>query len=238
MNEARQPIYLFSDSQLLFWREETRLFLDSVRALISSKSPRAAYVGASNGDDPRFYSIFEAAMESITISERRMIHSAFSDADRRFVVDADLVLLAGGDIERGWRVINDTGLGELLIRKYAEGAVLMGISAGAAQLGLFALREGAESAAGLIEMLKLVPFIVGSHEEHEDWTSLRSTIEACDGKAIGIGIPSGGGMAYHPDGSVQALRRTLHEFTSVNGRIRERLLIPPAEGADLSGRSH
>jgi hypothetical protein len=45
----------------------------------------AAYIGASNGDRPEFYGIFEAAVDAIGITDRRMIDytSASSLLSRR-----------------------------------------------------------------------------------------------------------------------------------------------------------
>lgn len=223
-----QPIYLFADSQLLFWSDEGKLFLESLRELIPDASPKAAYVGASNGDDPQFYSIFEAAMEGIGIHDSRMILSSFPTTDELFMNEADIILLAGGDVERGWEVFNQTGLTELIIKRYLEGAVLIGISAGAVQLGLFGLAQK-DSLNKLIDTFKLVPFIIGAHEEKQEWKSLRDAIELLDGSASGIGIPAGGGLIYYPDQTVEAIRYPLHEFSMREGRISSSLLLPKQE---------
>ena len=81
MNTALQPIHLFADSQLLFWKNNDGLYLKALWDLVDRPAPKAAYVGASNDDDPRFYSIFEAAMEGIGIADCRMIASSFSPDD-------------------------------------------------------------------------------------------------------------------------------------------------------------
>ena len=62
-----KPLFLLADSQLLFWRRGGAPFLNSVRDVIDVSSPKAAYIGASNADDPEYYSIFVAAMEMIGI---------------------------------------------------------------------------------------------------------------------------------------------------------------------------
>src|SRR5262245_8747949 len=113
-----KPIYLFADSQLLFWRDRGDLLLRSIRKLIHHAYPQAAYPGASNGDDPQFYSIFEAAMQAVDISECRMFPSHPSADDRSFLTNADIILLAGGDVERGWNVFSSNGVKELVTRKY------------------------------------------------------------------------------------------------------------------------
>jgi cyanophycinase len=221
-----QPIYLFADSQLLFWRNRDELFLDSIRNLIDGSAPKAAYVGASNGDDPAFYSIFEAAMEGIGIEDCRMILSSFPADDQLFIDDSDIILLAGGDVERGWNVFNEVGLKDVIIRKYYEGSVLIGISAGAVQLGMFGLSEAEGSANRLIDTFKLIPFIISTHEEREEWVSLKGALQLLNGSVKGIGIPTGGGLVYHPDHSIEAIRYPSSELTMRDGELNCSILIP------------
>lgn len=58
----RQPLYLLADSQLLFWKRDGRPLLETaLDGLARDKPLSAAYIGASNGDRPEFYEIFEAA---------------------------------------------------------------------------------------------------------------------------------------------------------------------------------
>ena len=101
MDSIVKPLLLLADSQLLFWRRGDTPFLNSVRDVIDVSSPKAAYIGASNGDDPEYYSIFEAAMEMIGIHRCRMAPSSPTDEDISFLNDADIILLAGGDAVRG-----------------------------------------------------------------------------------------------------------------------------------------
>lgn len=221
-----QPIYLFADSQLLFWRDGGKLLLDSIVRLVARDSPRAAYLGASNGDDPEYYSIFEAAMEGAGVRDCRMILSAFSPADQSFLNEADIILLAGGEVERGWNVFVETGMRESVVRRYHEGAVLMGVSAGAVQLGPCGLLERVAPTARPLETFGLVPFVVDAHDEGREWGRLRRSVRHLGGDARGIGIPSGGGMIYHPDGRVEAVRRPLHEISAVGGAAGDALLLP------------
>lgn len=226
MKANPQPIYLFADSQLLFWSEGGELFLNSIRRLVARDSPKAAYVGASNGDAPEFYSIFEAAVGGAGVHRRRMILRSFSAEDQSFLREADIILLAGGDVERGWRVFTETGIREFIIRRYYEGAVLMGISAGAAQLGLYGYVERGASPPELVGTFKLVPFVIDAHDEKQKWGRLRRAIRLLDGAAKGIGIPAGGGLIYYPDQRVEAIRRPLSEFSIEGGGIKDALLLP------------
>lgn len=232
MARELQPIYCLSDSQLLFWRrdEGERPWLERALGEIGGEPVRAAYVGASNGDEPAFYSIFAAAMESLGVSAHRMILSQFGKDDREFLATADLVLLAGGDPVRGWRVFEQSGLQEAILGRYFAGATLLGVSAGAVQLGWLAAPEdmepGEARAGDVTYTFRLVPAVVGVHEEDEDWRRLRGVLRVADVPVRGLGIPSGGGMIYHPDGVVEPVRHPVHELVPEEDGLRHSLLMP------------
>lgn len=256
MERGLQPIYCLADSQLLFWREEggAEPWLASVvqglRSAGRAEPPlRAAYVGASSDDEPAFYSIFRAAVEAVGIEDHRMILSGFGSEDRAFLATADLVVLSGGDPVRGWRIFEQSGLQEAITKRYFEGAVLLGVSAGAVQLGWAAAPEE-DAQAGLEAdavafTFRLVPAVVGVHEEDRDWSGLRRLLEVSEVAVRGLGIPSGGGLAYHPDGVIEPIRLPVHELVpdhralrgGAQGRLRHSLLLPgsdsPAEPTEL-----
>ena len=198
-------IILLADSQLLFWRENGQLVLERV---VKARGLKAAYVGASNGDHPDFYAIFVAAMEGFGIFDCRMIPSAISEADLAFLNDADIILLAGGDVELGWRTFVANGLDRHIVRRYLEGASLIGVSAGAVQLGL----GGLAADGSLIETFKLVPFIIGAHEEADNWKTTTKLLRLSATNTRAIGLPTGGGAIYHPDHTVEPLRHPLVEL--------------------------
>lgn len=226
MEMTLQPIYLFADSQLLFWKDEGSLFLDSVGSRVMHSSPKAAYIGASNGDVPEFYSLFAAAMEGIGVHACKMILSSFPVEDESFLNEADIILLAGGDVEMGWGILAERGIKEVVMRRYYEGAVLLGVSAGAVQLGLCGLMEREQSFDGLVETFKLVPFSIGAHEEGREWETLKRTLRLLNGGSKGIGIPAGGGLIYYPDQSVEAIRQPLSVFSIEGGEMKHDLLFP------------
>ena len=118
-----KPMYLLADSQLLFWKSDSNSLAERVRADLDSSIPKAAYIGASNGDQPEFYSLFQEAMEAMGISNCRSVPSQPSREDVSFIQDADLILLSGGDAERGWLAFEQNGLKELLPRKRFDGRV-------------------------------------------------------------------------------------------------------------------
>jgi Peptidase family S51 len=246
-----KPIFLLADSQLLFWRDEGELFLGRARALIDAdaaaehagRSPRAAYLGASNGDAPEFYQLFLAAMDQIDVHDCRQIPAQPAAEDLDFLAAADLILLAGGEVRRGWDAFKAAGLDQKLVERYYSGALLLGVSAGAVQLGLKGWDETGERTS---DMLRIVPFVVDVHDE-PGWGRLLQAVPRAGEHARGIGIPSGGGALYHPDYSVEPVRHPLVEVSQAESGMQQALLLPgqaagpaaeaapPAEAASAAG---
>ena len=222
-----KPIYLFADSQLLFWKDYDQLFLDSVRDLIECPQPKAAYIGASNGDEPAFYSLFQGAMDGIGVRDCCMINAHLSGAESSFLNRADLILLAGGDVQRGWDAFKQNGVREAVVKRYLEGAVLIGISAGSVQLGWFGWPEGELTGNRLFDTFKLVPFAVDAHDEKNAWRNLRQSLQFSGGVVHGIGLPAGGGLIYHTNHTVESIRYPAVELFLKNGEITQSLLMPP-----------
>lgn len=199
---------------MLFWRRDDRLLLETAL----DESPReeplgAAYIGASNGDRPEFYEIFEAAMDAVRITHRRMIGSSFGPDDRAFLERARLIVLAGGDVRLGWNTFEKTGMKDVILDRHAKGAVLVGISAGAVQLGRYGVVESPDTdGTELLDMFDLIPLVIDAHDERAEWGRLSRAIQTLKGTTTGLGIPSGGGVIAQPDGTVEPLRRPVHEF--------------------------
>jgi cyanophycinase-like exopeptidase len=164
-------------------------------------------------------------MDAIGITDRRMIDSSFGTDDRAFLESAQLIVLAGGDVRRGWTTFETTGMKEVIEGRYAQGAVLVGVSAGAVQLGRYGIVESPGSTATeLLEMFKLVPAVIDTHDERGEWTRLSRAIRSLEGAAIGLGIPAGGGVIVHADNTIEPLRRPAHEFRLEDTRVIHSLL--------------
>jgi len=219
-----KPLYLLADSQLLFWKDGNRLFLERIREQLDSSNPTAAYIGASNGDNPEFYSIFQAAMASIDLHSCCLIPSSPSGKDKAFLASASLVLLAGGDAEQGWKVFEQNGLKDLIAQKRYDGAVLVGVSAGAAQIGRGTLLQAATMKE--LPLFQLAPFYVDAHQEQSEWWDLRALVNLAGNGARGLGIPAGGGMIYTSEGSLEPVRKGLVEFLRQEDKLIENLLLP------------
>jgi cyanophycinase len=225
-----KPIFLLADSQLLFWRDdEGHRLLERARQLIEAgetgKPPKAAYLGASNGDAPEFFDLFQGAMGEIGIRDCRHVPADASPEDLAFLAAADLLLLAGGDVRRGWEAFTGKGLKDRIVERYYAGAVLVGISAGAVQLGLKGWDE-----KGLFDTFCLVPFVVGAHDE-PTWSELLRAVTKAGEHTRGLGIPTGGGVLYHPDYSLEPVRHPATEVELTESGPRQALLFPGGDKA-------
>jgi len=219
-----KPLYLLADSQLLFWKSESGSLVERIRADLDTANPKAAYVGASNADQPEFYSLFVAAMEGMGITNCRMIPTQPSREDFLFMEEASLILLAGGDVELGWRAFEQNGLKDLIPRKRFDGALLVGISAGAIQLGLGSLSNAAQPKQ--ISMFRFAPFYIGAHDEKNDWWDLRALVNLSPSDARGIGLSTGGGAVYYLDGTLEPIRKPLIEIVKQDSQISESFIGP------------
>ncbi|MCP4655821.1 MAG: type 1 glutamine amidotransferase-like domain-containing protein [bacterium] len=234
MVEPIKPIFLFADSQLLFWQEGDQPFLQRAREAVEAENPQAAYVGASNGDDPVFFELFRSAMEGIGITECRMIPSEPSAEDLEFCGTADLMMLAGGDVKRGWDVMKDNGVSQKIIEIYYGGGVLMGVSAGAIQLGLYGWSQDEEGEVELFETVKLVPALIDVHQE-PDWIRLTEAVPKLGEYIHGVGIPSGGGVIVHADKTLEPVRRSLVDMRLREGEVQQTLIFPPGPEGEEAG---
>lgn len=239
-----KPIFLFADSQVLFWRSKEDLFIQRIREVIEDDENRpdgeitAAYIGASNGDKQEYYDIFSAALQQIGITNCRHIKAKPAAEDYTYLRTSDLVLLAGGSTIKGWKAIKKTDLMQKIIECYHNGAVLAGVSAGAIQLGLRGWRMSKKIPADLFPTFQLVPAVVDVHDE-SDWRFLTRVVKHLGNTNRGYGIPAGGAAVYHPDWSFEAVRHHLVELFHQDNEIKRSLVFPKQKGMpEESGDDH
>ncbi|MCY7293920.1 Type 1 glutamine amidotransferase-like domain-containing protein [Alteromonas sp. a30] len=201
----KKPVFMFSDSSLLFWQDGEMLFARQILNYIDSHSPKAAYIGASNGDIDEYYQLFTAAMSGIGVTNCMKIHSQPTPEEKAFVASADIILLAGGDVFAGIDAFEASGLDNIICNRYEKGAVLIGISAGAIQLGRAYIYKSDEEEYP-IEMLNILPFSLDAHDEDRDWTNLKDLMLHLENRQKGLGLPKGGGVVVQPTGKITPIR--------------------------------
>ncbi len=169
-------------------------------------------------------------MDAVGITERRMIGSTYDTADREFLAKAQLIVLAGGDVQRGWNVFETTGMKQQILACHAQGAMLIGVSAGAVQLGQRAIAATEDpSSHELFDVFGLASALIDVHDEQQEWARLSRIVHMLEGDTTGLGIPGGGGLVVHPDGTFEALRRPVDEFSWDGTKIKHSILLPGAE---------
>lgn len=223
---TRRPIHLLADSQL-FFSYSTVSYWSLLTDLLPQRT-KAVYIGANSNDEPQFYELFKEAMKNLTISDTEHVKSSFDEIDKNNLNHADLVLIGGGNLKHGWQRICESGMKDIIIERYLDGAFLFGVSAGAVQMGFPFMQEGE-----LQETLQLVPFLISAHEEKENWENLIHSVQSSELALRGLGIPYGGGVIYHPDNTVEILKKPVEEFEMVNASLKHTLLLP-ADNASSS----
>jgi Peptidase family S51 len=171
--------------------------------------------------------LFEAAMDRLGVADRFFVRAEFCPDDRAELARADLVLLAGGDPALAWRIFERTGLENAIRARRDAGALLVGVSAGAVALGWLMDEGGSGSAGPPLLSFRFVPGVVAAHEEAEDWVPLRRLLRRAALPLPGYGIPAGGALVCHPDGSLEPLGEpTLFLSPEGTESPRETLLVP------------
>jgi hypothetical protein len=80
----------------------------------------------------------------------------------------------------------------------------------------------------MFDVFGLAPALIDVHDEQHEWARLSSIVHMLEGDTTGLGIPSGGGLLVHPDGTFEALRRPVDEFSWDGSKIKHSILLPGA----------
>ena len=129
------------------------------------------YIGASNGDQPEYFEIAEAFFQRLGANSSLHLH-ARTEADLADAGQASVIILAGGDVGRGWRYLNKPLIRDWLESQRRSGSVLLGISAGAIHLG-----QGLDNRGTLRPYLNWVKDGIAAHEEASGWPSRAAMLD-------------------------------------------------------------
>jgi hypothetical protein len=178
--------------------------------------PDIAYIGAANGDDPRWFERVEERLRKRHGARvRRVVASAAARAENEQILeDADVIYLGSGDVSLLARGLHGAGLTETIRRRHREGALLFGVSAGAIALSRFWLEFARPSQPSLLPCLGAIDVAIDCHGEEDDWEELRALLRlwgdaAPEAVVDAFGIPTGGGLLF------------------TNGRLESQIGPPP-----------
>lgn len=156
-------LFLLADSRPLFDD-------DFIARLRGCAGMPGVYIGAANGDQAEYFQLAEAFFIRLGATPRWHLQAAtenrLSDIDRPSVI-----VLAGGDVDIGWRYMIKPAIRDWLAVQRRLGSVFLGISAGAIHIG-----QGLDRLGMLRHYLNWLPDGVAVHEEASGWPSRSSML--------------------------------------------------------------
>jgi hypothetical protein len=171
----------------------------------SGRPPAIAYVGAANGDDPRW---FERAAEAWrgrhgAAVARVLADPALRAQNEELLESADVIYLGSGDVPLLVRSLHAAGLTALIRRRQAQGALLFGVSAGAIALSRFWLDfpAGEPQSPSLLPCIGVLDAAIDCHDEGDDWSELYALLRlwgqaAPDAVVDAYGLPAGSALVF------------------------------------------
>jgi peptidase E len=204
--------------------------------------PLVAYVGVASDDNRGFYAMMRGALASGTarlqLAKIASPRASASEA-RALLGDCDLVLVSGGDVEHGMKVLHDRDMAGFLVGLGRSGKPMFGISAGSLMLAREWVRfpdEDDESKAELFPCLGLAPLHVDAHSEEDGWSELRVLVrllhERGDDNPVGYGLTRHGGLHLSVDGDdavVRAIGTPIPRIVVRRGKVVEGAALPLAQ---------
>jgi len=130
----------------------------------------------------------------------RAREDALRTAPARLLLEARLILIADGDVRRLLEIFFDTPALQAMVTAYHAGAVVLGIGAGAAAMGTWALRAGWEEPLGAWGWLPGA-FVV-PHYTPEAARALQAALHR-QPFAYGIGLAEGAALALGPGDQIE-----------------------------------
>ena len=188
--------------------------------------PGVAYLGSASGDNRDFFRMISVLLRNAGAGDVLLAPTAGARVDlgktRDILENADAVLVSGGDVEAGMRVLGEKNLAPLLRARYDSGTVFVGLSAGSIMLCRQWVRwrdANDDSTAEAFPCLGLAPLLCDTHGEAEHWEELRALLRVAPPGAVGYGIPSGACLCVTPNGRPSAMGEPVHRFTMHEGKV-------------------
>jgi cyanophycinase-like exopeptidase len=204
--------------------------------------PRIAYVGAASGDDRALRlrisrMLLKAGAGDVTPAPMcgRRVETAKT---RRVLEDADVVFISGGDVEKGMKVVAETGMDSALKSLHRAGKPFFGLSAGSIMLAKHWVRwqdPADDASAELFPCLGLAPVLCDTHGESDGWAELQAMLSLCRPGTEGYGIVTGSALVVSADGSVSALGGEVHVFRRRKTGVTREEALTMKKGRSIEG---
>lgn len=208
-------------------------FHDRAFARVAHGAPVVTYLGAANGEQPRWFRAIERALGkrygAKVLHARAGSETEIAEA-RPILAGADVIYVGGGDVALLAERLVGSGLDVIVRERYRAGALLIGVSAGAIGLTAYWVRFPEDDPTlehpTRFRCIGALPLAVDVHDEASDWEELRALLwawghEEPDAIVDGFGIPSRGALEIDPAGVPKPLGPPAKRLRLENGKIRE-----------------
>jgi len=219
------PIYLLAGGPGAKRQSPDPILQMALRELGKTK-PSVAYIGAAHGDSLMFYLFIKRLIVAAGAGKVELVPLAKKKSNiaeaQLIIQSSDCIFVSGGDVSEGMRVLNEKSVIPLIKKRYDEGALIIGVSAGSIMLAKQWINwpdENDEASAELFPCMNLAPVLCDTHGEADKWNELHSLLRLTEGDQIGYGIPSGGAMRISTDGAVEAISLPLYRIERKGGDI-------------------
>ncbi|MDB4964780.1 MAG: hypothetical protein JWN44_469 [Myxococcales bacterium] len=204
---------------------------------LAGARPLVAWIGAANGDQRAWYERVATVLRQRYGAEVQLARTvpspgvALDPAETRRLVDAaTMIYIGGGDVAVLAERVRALGLDEQVRRRHQEGALVVGISAGAIGLTRYWVQFPEDNPE--LEQPTRFPCIgaldlaVDCHDEESEWEELRALLGAWEreepgARVDGYGIPLGGALEVAPTGMVTHLGPAPKWLRLDGGRVVE-----------------
>jgi hypothetical protein len=194
---------------------------------LAGARPLVAWVGAANEDSLPWFERHDKVLRPRYGADLRMVRTGFADDSQRLVDEAPVIYLPGGDVSVLAGRLRALGLDETIRRRHAEGALVVGVSAGAIGLTRWWVEFPEDGRPPYrIPCVGALPIAVDCHDEESDWEELRALLDAWQREEPGAvvdayGIPAGGALEVATSGAVTSLGPAAKRLRLDGGRIVE-----------------
>ena len=189
--------------------------------------PLAAYIGTANGDNPAFFQMMKFLLKRAGAGKVVFVHLAKNKPDleaaRNTLAKADLIFLAGGEVEDGMYWLEKHGLVSLLGDLYGSGKRFLGVSAGVIMMGTHWVHWDIpqnDSTSRLFNCIRIIPALFDVHGEDEDWAELKTALRLLGKGSRGYGLPSECMISADSQGTLVNLSGKYLVFANKGGEIR------------------
>ena len=223
LNNKETPAFLLAGGRPRDEEQMTRLLS---RAFSAIKSPQVAYIGVANGDSLPFFEMMEFSLMNAGAKQVDLVPLAQADVNveavKQTLQSADVIFLAGGDVDVGMDWLNQHQLTGFLKDLFQGGKLFAGVSAGTIMMGSHWVKwavKGDDTTAELFDCLGFTPRLFDVHGEVEDWSDLKVALRLMGNGARGYAIPHGGLITADSSGTLTNLEKTYFVYLNDDGQI-------------------